>query len=177
MTNKAPFIILYLIASSCVYTEWGYLCSCVVKTTHHDHIFINMTAHTAAFVSTISPIYIQRDLNTQSWESAVVSSIGPVCIAAYLATGDTTIWEIFQVQRIHAQINSWFKSSTTLTFSFTNKDKFLSHYWYMFVFILPPHTMYCNTMKESYSKTSPSFANELSPWEFSETEFEYLDWK
>lgn len=53
------FLITYLIVSPSVYLECSYLCSCIVKTTHHNHIFINMIAHTAAFVSTISPIYIQ----------------------------------------------------------------------------------------------------------------------
>lgn len=54
-----PYIVLYFIVAPSVFLERSYLCSCIVKTTPHNHIFINMTAHTAAFVSTISPIYIQ----------------------------------------------------------------------------------------------------------------------
>lgn len=37
--------------------ERSYLC--IVETTHHHHVFINMIVRAAAFVSTISPIYIQ----------------------------------------------------------------------------------------------------------------------
>lgn len=52
-------LITSFVFSLSVCPERSYLCSCIVETTHHNHIFINMIAHTAAFVSTISPIYIQ----------------------------------------------------------------------------------------------------------------------
>lgn len=52
-------LITSFLFSPYVHPECSYLCSCIVETTHHNHIFINMIAHTAAFVSTIAPIYIQ----------------------------------------------------------------------------------------------------------------------
>ena len=52
-------LITSFVSSPSAYPECTYLCSSIVETKHHNHIFINMIAHTAAFVSTISPIYIQ----------------------------------------------------------------------------------------------------------------------
>lgn len=52
-------LITSFVSSPYAYPECTYLCSSIVETKHHNHIFINMIAHTAAFVSTISPIYIQ----------------------------------------------------------------------------------------------------------------------
>lgn len=54
--------------------ERSYLC--IVETTHHHHVFINMIVRAAAFVSAISPIYIQPQ--SGPWfeypENAVVST-------------------------------------------------------------------------------------------------------
>lgn len=49
---------------------------------------------------------VGHDLNTQSWENTMVSTIGPAWIAAYLPTGVVSIWAIFHVDQMDEQINS-----------------------------------------------------------------------